>query len=328
MHDQRVSAIVTPVHGKTRAAFQPLLDWCGDYMLPVGGRPIGVLFLEWFAGHGVRRVRFVLPPGARRNVQTQRYFGNGERWGVELSYIAWEKLEKNPEPNDLPEDGEDVILASLFTPVRMNLRAFRFAARGSKAHVVLSSGRHRHWSDIPTPVILPGASRGWLLNCLLASTLYDGHDWMASHPANTRELFIDSIAGAHLRGIHDYLNWQLELLRDPGGFPVYDQEQSPGVYLNTRATIEAGASLNICRVGSTSRICGGALVRDSIVGDNCLIERNARVENSIILDDSWIGPGVWIDQMIVRGEELFSLKYETLVRPGKDWIANCPGGAS
>ena len=69
--------------GGRGARMRPFTDATPKHMYPFHGRPFAHWLVEHLAGQGFERILFLLGylPAA-----TQNYFGNGSRFGVEISY--------------------------------------------------------------------------------------------------------------------------------------------------------------------------------------------------------------------------------------------------
>ena len=121
------------------------------------------------------------------------------------------------------------------------------------------------------------------------------------------------------------LQRQLDFLSEDRAGLIHADECEPGVFMDSRSERAASAQLERCMVGLNSRVAGDCVVRDAVIGNDCLIEKGARIENSLILDGSRIGAGTRIHSAIVCGGKLYSLKYRTSVVPGTGLLSSVSG---
>lgn len=98
--------IVVIMAGGLGTRLRPLTDDCPKPLLKVGGKPVLETILENFMEYGFRK--FYLSVNYKADM-IKKYFGNGNRWGIEIDYIYEDKqlgtagaLSLLPEKTDQP----------------------------------------------------------------------------------------------------------------------------------------------------------------------------------------------------------------------------------
>ncbi|MEP6623670.1 MAG: NDP-sugar synthase [Acidimicrobiia bacterium] len=110
-----------------------------------------------------------------------------------------------------------------------------------------------------------------------------------------------------------YFDAHLDVLAGKVGRPPtpHAQEQTPGVWLEPGATIDATATLTApVLVGARSRVGAGATVRRSVIGADASIEAGAAVVDSVIFDGVVIDAGETVHGSAVSGTVRLALEGE------------------
>lgn len=254
-------------------------------LLPMGNRPWIEYWIEWCVEQGVREIRIVLGHGA---YEIEQYLGDGARWGVEITYSFLRNacdpdsfLRRNPEQ----WRGGLIYLRRPCFPRRRSTPQRR-AERGSAEHAAL------HADD----VLCLHSPSGAALDTLLAYRRVFADPFPA-----------DAIAPEPINSLQDYFSLNMALVRGEIAHyltPGYARQEN--AYLGFNVVYPPSAELKPpLIVGNDCRIRALASVGPNVVmGSRIIVDRQATVRNSIILDGTYLGAGVEIDQRIVSGQRL------------------------
>ena len=76
-----MKAIILPTTSTTDLA--PLTYWIPEYLLPVVKKPVVEHLIELLARNQIKEILFILK---HMPYETEKYFGDGSRWGLHFSY--------------------------------------------------------------------------------------------------------------------------------------------------------------------------------------------------------------------------------------------------
>lgn len=255
-------------------------------LLPVGNRPWVEYWIEWCVERGIRDIRVVLGDGA---YEIEQYLGDGARWGVQLSYGF---LRNTADPDAY-------------------LRRNPASWRGGLFYLRRPCFPRRR--NIPNPGTTPAAFspiaawHGEELLCvgtpddaaLDAVTSFRRIAGTAAEPADVEAQPIVSL--------HDYYALNMALVRGEIAHyltPGYARQEN--AYLGFNVVYPQSAELhpplivgNDCRIHALANV-GPA----SVLGSRTIVDRQAVVRHSVVLDGTYVGAGVEIDGRIVAGRRL------------------------
>lgn len=251
-------------------------------LLPFGNRPLLEFWLEWCVELGISDIRLVLDEGAK---QIEDYAGDGERWGLCLSY-SFQRDQSDPvaffrrAPQHWLEEG----LLHLRTP------AFP-----------------RRLGNAPAPA----AGDSWVagdgegVGCVLSRDPDFLADYLAGgDPAAGRAFALPGRELLPLRSLCDFYQLNMRLVRGemadylrPGYY--YQDNVSIGYNVTTPPTAGLIPPLiigNNCRVSPLTSIGP-----DAVVGNHVIIDRRCELSGCVILDGTYVGRGMELREKIVAG---------------------------
>ncbi len=77
------------LHGGSGTRLRPLTYTDVKQLLPIAGKPISEYALENLIEIGIREVNIVV--GSTGSEEVRKYYGNGDRWGIDITYTYQEK---------------------------------------------------------------------------------------------------------------------------------------------------------------------------------------------------------------------------------------------
>ncbi len=255
-------------------------DWAAPLrrpwpLLPVGNRPWVEFWIEWCAAQGLSDIHIVLGDGA---YEIEHDLGDGQRWGINLRY----SFLRNPEDPDSflkrdPARWKDGLL---------HVRHPVFPARASAEPPAplpdypCASGA----ADNPDVVFLPAGAKG------------------AAQP------FPESVLTARpLGSLQDYFD--LNMAMADGAIARYltpGYRRQDHAYLGYNVVYPASARLTApVMIGNDVRLIGLSSVGPrALLGNRVIVDRQAEVTDSIVLDGTYLGAGIELKGRIAAGRRL------------------------
>lgn len=291
-------------------------------LLPLMDRPFVQHLVEYFTGQGVTEFRIVAChlPG-----EIRRALGNGERWGVKISY----HLVRDPErpyrllnSDTLFKNGKNVLLihGDLLVTVDIGKEKPSDESCGPVLYTRSSGPSGEKGGSVWTGLawlnsgcsasIGRGLDRGTLFSRLLSGE-------------GAGEVTVDSASIIAVRSCRDLVSANKRLLAGEfsglgrGGRKVQD-----GVWLSRNISIHPTARLTPpvyvgadCRIDKRVRL--GPF---SVVGKNCILDKGATVEDSVVFPGSYLGEGVALKNAVVDRNCLVNLGLGTEITVNDDFI--------
>ncbi|HOV88110.1 MAG TPA: NDP-sugar synthase, partial [Syntrophobacteraceae bacterium] len=286
----------------------PLTTWMPEFLLPVVNKPVVEHLIELLVRHGVKEILLVLK---HMPYETEQYFGDGSRWGVRLSYSLLTRYRGIADALGRTEssrlEGPLICLpGDLVTD--LDLCGFMDARCRGPGSIV--SARPVARSSDPG---LSGASAGEAQGPD-ACPLFISEEALPSVSA----LGIPGTPGSPGEGVSVYpVTCGYERIRSPadlvrvnrrvieGGFKgilLPGREIEPGIWVGRHCRIHPRARLEApVLIGSHCDIQAGSVVGPgSVVGDHVIVDEGASVQESVVLDRTYVGVHTRIHDALVR----------------------------
>jgi acetyltransferase-like isoleucine patch superfamily enzyme len=250
-------------------------------LLPVANRPLLDYWLETCAELGISHVQVILGEGAE---QVEEFAGTGDRWGVEIQYsfarASEQPLDYLKATSDRWTDGLFFIGGAFFRNSDRPL--FLYGKNGSEVKALLDGN--------------PGSKRG-----LEQAHI---HPYVVDDIPAYFDLNMKMVTGEFSR----YLTAGFS---NSGGSSVgYNVMTPPSAHLRSPLIIG-----NDCRFGVMSTIGPKAVVADHVIVDS-----HTTLANCLILQDTYIGRNLEIENKIVSGNRLISAVDGTAIEIDDSWL--------
>jgi len=283
------------------------LPWVEDLggapwpLLPVANRPLLDYWLETCAEIGIDHIQIILGEGAE---QVEEFAGTGSRWGVEIQYsfarAGEQPLDYLKAISDRWSDGLLFIGGAFFLRRRKAYDPVGFKSLDACTHM---SGE--------TPLFLFGRN-GDDVKALLDGRLKSGR--------GLEQIHIHPYA---IDGIPAYFGLNMKMVA--GEFPRYltaGFSEADGSSVGYNVLTPPSAHLrppiiigNDCRFGTMTTVGPKAVVADHVIVDS-----HTRLSNCLILQDTYIGRNLEIDNKIVSGNRLVSAVDGTAIEIDDSWV--------
>lgn len=248
------------------------VEWVGEYfpglepyLLRLGNKPFLEYLIDFCVLNGIQTVKIVTdePPLGLENE-----LGNGERWGIELSYGSCAPAVR---PLELPSRhakalGDDalLLLSGMFW-LHYNCRDFR--------RVTAAEGTVRR---IASGMFLIGGNCDW---SALAAVEPAAGEW-------------PGVRVEALASLEDFYNRSMALAHGEAvNYAMPSYNNTPDVYIGQNVSISRTAEVNppvilgsIVQIGEDTQIGPG-----TIIGDNSFIDDDTTVAEAVIMGNSYVG---------------------------------------
>jgi len=251
-------------------------------LFPICNKPLLEYLVDFAILHGCSEVRLALD---EQGNGVESYFGSGSRWGIDVSYgsiRAGDTLEQILDKNSqYCADGPLLIMDGLFF------------IHYDKA------GSFDGWQM--------GAGGCGIINCGTGSVLY-APDRQSLRNISSVLLEVD-FALSPLECLDDIFQISMQILsaeQQHYVLPGYGIEK--GVILGRN--VEIGKDVTIHEpviLGNNVRILGDAVVGPlAVVGNDVIVDKGTVVEESVLMDGSYLGRNLSFKRKMIRGKRLFA----------------------
>jgi hypothetical protein len=270
-------------------------------LLPVANRPLLDYWLESCAELGVGRVHLVLGDEAKR---IEDFCGDGKRWNLEIQYTF---ARPNEQPLDyLKSVQQECTEGLLYLGRPFFLR--RRQAFHSGGYAKLEPCRHGQGNETAFLYATDLESTGALL---------DGE------PGSRAGLEQIHINAQPIDGISSYYELNMQMVRGEfsryatAGFAAPDGS-SIGFNVRTPPSSHLQAPLLIgddCRFGAMTNIGPNAVIASHVI-----VDAYSELSNCLILQDTYIGRNLEIENKIVAGNRVISPDDGTVMEIDDSWL--------
>ncbi len=271
------------VCGTSKPALHGLDEHQPAALIRIGDRPVSQHALEYLIGCGATEIHFVID---HLPEQIEAYFGDGTRWGRKFAYHLLSGQDKLP-------------------------RLLKMICAGRDGNVLLAAGECLPavpWPGAGAPVAMVRQEAGeiqrtdWGL--FPASAIED----FATCPNTLALPWLSAETAANiLAGQRQLLDGKAATLELSGN------KAQEGAWIGRNVRIHPTATLTPpfwigpnCRIGAGTRIGPYA-----VVAENCVIDDESTMENSMVTPGTYIGSGLELQQVIVDRNLLVNARLET-----------------
>jgi NDP-sugar pyrophosphorylase family protein len=281
----------------------PLTDNTCVPILPFAGKMVIEHTLEALVEAGLRQAHIILSPYAE---QVKELLGNGERWGMRLSYST----SRGEEPAlqllpKLPHQPATPFLILRGDVIRSNLiKQFLEQAEAIAAPCVqaLFAGENAY-------MLLCRDTQNADLDSLQWSESASKPSANATVAINATTSGLNSLAGYHQANL-DAAAGRFSGLLIPGRESALGLTQGR----NTEAYPQ-NLKQGIALIGSNCHLHPSVeLSGEVVIGDNVIIDRRVSIESSVILPHTYIGELVELRNAIVRGNDLIRVDHGAVLK--------------
>jgi len=257
-------------------------------LAPVCNKPLLSYWIDFAIQCGSREIRLVSDGPTS---ELEKWFGNGDRWGVELTYAPIRETDKLEE--------------ALQKNSRFCLQSRLLVLQG---YFFLHYDKGKNYKRF-MQAVLPGD----MLTCPTGRILIrDSVSAVQSTPVAASP----PLALVPLRSLNDFHQLSLQILASDAHqyvLPGYNNEA--GFYIGRNVMIAKTAQITPpVMIGDHVQIRKGAVVGpDVVIGNQVIIDDHSRVRDSVILDKTYVGGHLDLDQKVAHRGTLVDPRQETVV---------------
>lgn len=271
---------------------EPLFPNVHPAMVPVCNKPLLEYLIDFMVLSRCKSISIHMetPSG-----QIQDYFGNGERFGIRMSYWTTEKgatIDTIIDENDLYADGSSfplIIIDGLFF-IHYDKSNFNLA-----------------WIQDLDTGILASCSSG---NMFIAPSLRDLRNISRVKPGIPFSL-------STLKNLDDLYWITMEILGAEQKHYVLPGYQEISEIISGK-NVRMGSGVNIKppvilgnNVKIQDNVCLGP---HAVVGNNVILDENSTLEKSILFSNTYVGSGLVIFEKIVNGDKMMDIKTKNILK--------------
>ncbi|MFG0456237.1 sugar phosphate nucleotidyltransferase [Shewanella mangrovisoli] len=276
-------------------------------LLPMGNRALIEYTLEDVANAGIVEVKLIISSHAK---ELEAHLGDGSRWGLKIDYfLSREQESVNCVMSRLKLDFEQDYLVVRGDMLRSPcIKRFIDYSLKRPLHLVLP--------------IMADCNPGMLLLPSACNHLYL-LDWPLERDPTVTNAMMEALPGqcALLDSFESYLNVNLAIGDgsftglSPSGRPTPSGRHAKFFHLGAKAqTGKLDQHTAWGAIGEQTWIAPDVDMHEQlIIGDQCVIEKNCRLSNSVILTNSFVGEGLNVDNCIISKNLLINVGFNTAI---------------
>lgn len=303
-----MKALILP--GKYNKDLELLTELTPNQLLPIVNKPVVEHIIELLVQHNIKDIVLVLE---HMPYETEQYFKNGERWGVNLSYSIEQKNKGLKSTLERIGTNFTEPFLCIYDNSITNLNLSDFVKFSNKSKADLTVLKRHDQDDVdynsypfimtPNMLSLLINSKGLTNNITRLLISKPETEFISNVYDTTYNIGIIS-------SLDDYLKINREILNGKfNGIIIPGKQQEPGIWIGRHTRIDEQAKLtppvivgNYCNIGAGTEIING-----TIIGNNVLVEKNSFMDKSIIFSDSYIGSQTEIKESIVVKKYLINV---------------------
>jgi len=317
-----MKAIILPT--TNTGNLSPLTSWTPEFLLPVVNKPIVEHLIELLARHHIEEILLIIK---HMPYETEKYFGDGSRWGVRLSYSllrkyrgitdALSRIEASKLEGpflSLPADLVTDLDISEFINVQRQGQGDVFLANtgdgSDRPELQCAAAEELQEIDL-CPLIMTGETLQSLTGLAAPGACPVVNTYRS--PFNCQRITSLSDLVAVNRRV---LEGHFKSILIPGR-PVRE-----GFWLGRHCRIHPGARLETpLLIGNHCNVQGGTSVGPgSVIGNHVIIDEGASVRDSLVLSRTYVGAYTEIKDALLKKNWMFQIPRMLHVYLGDDLI--------
>jgi len=328
-----MKAIILPTTNTGDLA--PLTTWMPEFLIPVANKPVVEHLIELLARNHIQEILLIVK---HMPYETERYFGDGSRWGVNLSYFplgtyrgiadALNRLEASTREGTmlcLPADlVTDLDIAEFVNVARQGPWDICLADAGAGPdHHQLQEATAEELESLDSyPVLIKG--KAFKSNILMEASGSRAGTAGGSGPEGGMAKAYRAPYNCHrIKSLAELAAAnQLVLAGKFKSALIPGKLLKEGLWQGRNCQIHPAARLETpLLIGNHCNIMGGATIGPgSIIGDRVIIDQGASIRDSLVLSNTYVGPHTEIEKAIIKKNWMFQISRMLHVHMGDDLI--------
>jgi|WetSurMetagenome_2_1015567.scaffolds.fasta_scaffold49157_2 NDP-sugar pyrophosphorylase family protein len=306
-----MKAVILPAG--TTETLKPLTSRMPEYLLPVVNKPVVEHLIELLYQHNIKDIILLLK---HMPYETEKYFGDGSKWGCTITYSL---IRDYHDPiSSIRKIRSKINEPCLCLPwniiTNLDISAFVESHEQSHADISIAETSKRDFlvdkRDFYPFIITPDA-----LSLLDEARPHQNLEHVIKTSFNNGISYNKISEEYDLKIIHNLNEYfqinQYVLCGGIDGIHIPGKEIQSGVHVGRGTRIHDDAIiLPPALIGDNAHIKRDVFIgKNSIIGNNVILDVDASVRESIVLENTYIGPHNDVHQSIVRKNSLTSLPH-------------------
>jgi len=310
----------------------PLTSSTPEFLLPVANKPIVEHLIDLLVRSNIKEIILILE---HLPYETEQYFSEGERWGAQISYSLQGRYRGLA--NSLLRIAARLTEPFLCLPgnlvTNLSISDFFKAHEASRGDITLAKGGVSETALLPAtpedvrqiealPVIITLKALTVAVTNALSSDFGEAIISLKDESIRTN-IYQSSCTINRISSLESYLEVNKLILR--GGIDTLilpGKAMGPGFWVGTHSKIHPQAVIkppvligNYCNIHEET-----LLGPDAIIGNQVIMDKNASVQGSIVLDNTYIGSFTGIKDMVIKKNCMINVPRSITVVMGDDII--------
>ncbi len=293
--EEHMKALII-LRDNTEKSLKELFTQSHPAMVPICNKPLLEYWVDFSVLNRCGSIRVILESSSK---EFDDYFGNGERWGIDISYseipLGKGIDEIIRENSEWCSDTPLIIMDGLFF-IHYNQSDFKV-----------------EWSE--------SSDAGLLLSCNTGSLLMAQNVQGLKNISRAPSGFLFSLS--EFEGVDDLLRISMEVLaaeQDHYVLPGYRENNSSMFGKN----ISLGTGVDIrppVIIGNDVKIRDNVIIGPrAVIGNNVIVDQDACVKDSVLMPNTYTGQGLQVERKLVNGNRVFSPSLGTHLEVNDDAI--------
>ncbi len=291
-----------------------------EYLLPIVNKPIVEHLVELLVRNGIKDIILVV---RHMHDETERYFGNGERWGVNISYsLEPEYCGINASLNRISSKLDESFLCMPGNVItNLDISGLIKSHESSNAGITISKQTNIDDTPFLSPLDRTEEPNEFLPFIMTPQALFklSLNDKILNIKQAIATLvkyrtilntYYSSCDFKAIQSLDDYWESNKHILKGYfKGIIIPGKELQKGIWIGRKTRIHPNVKMESpLLIGDYCKIRKESIIGEkTIIGNNVLVDQNAFVKESIILDNSYIGSHTEIKESIVWKKYLLNV---------------------
>jgi len=312
-----LKALIIPTANKSN--LHPLMSWFPEFLIPVVNKPIVSHTIELLVQNNIKEIILILK---HMPYETELYFGNGERWGANISYSLENDFESIAKTlrHISTKLNDTIIVCSSNTITNMNISDLLKSHKNNNADFTLVQSLENNDQTSLNKIIYSKRTdfSPFILSEKAITTILDT-ERCENLDQNILELKVNGLKVnpckltcyiKQIDSVSDYWDVNNSILNDDiKGLILPGWEREKGIWIGRNTKLNSNLVLSPPIIIGDNCVIGKnvELNKNCIIGDNVIIDDNSIIENSIVMSGTYVGQHTELKNSLARKNNLFNL---------------------
>ncbi len=291
-----------------------------EYLLPIVNKPIVEHLVELMVRNGIKDINVVV---RHMPDEVKEYFGNGERWGADITYLQNQECCGTGDIFDHISSDQNESFLCLSGNIVTNLDVSDLVKTHVESRTDMTISLQSKTDNSPVS-ILPGKTESTkeispfiITSQVLSQILLDGEDLDIKNVVialSDMDLLVNVHSSSYdfkgIQSVEDYWMSNKQILNGRfKGIIIPGKQRQDGIWSGRRTSIHSNVKMKSpLLIGDCCEIRKNVSIeKDTIVGNSVLLDHDASVSDSVIFGNTYVGPQTEIKASIVWKKYLLNV---------------------